>query len=513
MPSQEIPSPVGGWNARDALSAMEATDAVQMLNWLPGNGVVTGRGGSVTKIADVTGSADSVETIVAYEGDNVSRLLAAAGGAIYNVSSLSSGISLGTGFTSDRWQTGAFDNNTVFVNGADTPQVYDGATLSDIVITSGPTPSDLVGVLPFKGRAMYWENSSASFWYAAAGSYQGVLTEFPLATFTQHGGVIKLMLTWTRDAGDGIDDFLVILFNTGEAIWYQGDDPGDSTRWSMVGRCLMGKPYNIRAHGRYQTTEIIGSEDCFLGIDEAIQNTPLPDTFGGRVVRAAGAAAKAYGNQPGWAFLWYASGNLFIINVPKTPTQSVQYIKNTNTGAWTQFTGWNARCFAIWNKRLYFGSATGGIVLADTNNNDPVQNAYSDDGNPIVYDATTAYQKFGQPGNKVQLTAARLVTTVFDPSALSINAFGDYRVKAPLAPLAIPVEQSQGQWDVSDWDDDYWASDDNDPNSTTARPTLRPVSSPEATSFAIALNVRYQSRIQNPNWYSTEFVFKQGGIV
>lgn len=512
MPAQEIPAPVGGWNARDALSAMAPTDAVQMLNWFPQTGVVTGRGGSLTKIADVSGTADSVESLVAYEGDSTTKLIAAANGTWWDVTSLTGSVSIQSGFTSDLWQSGAFDNNTVLVNGADTPQVYNGSTMTDMVAT-GPTLTNLIGVIPFKGRAFYWEKSSSSFWYAAAGSFQGTLTEFPLATFTQHGGTIFTMLSWTRDAGDGVDDFLVIIFNTGETLVYQGDDPGDSLRWSMVGRWLLGKPYNIRAHGRYQSTEIIGTQDCFLGIDEAIQNTPLPDSFGGRIVRAAGQAAKSYGNQTGWAFLWYAAGNQFIVNVPKSATQSVQYVKNTNTGAWTQFTGWNARCFAIYGGRLYFGTGDGALVLADTNNNDPIQNAYSDDGNAIVYDAVTAYQKFGEPGSKVQLTAGRVVTTVFDPSALSLNAFGDYRVKAPLPPLAAPVEQAQGMWDVSDWDEDYWAGDDNDPNSTTARPTLRPISSPEATSFAIALSVRYQSRIQNPQWYSTEFVFKQGGIV
>ena len=30
-----IPSPIGGWNARDSLGAMAATDAVQMVNWYP----------------------------------------------------------------------------------------------------------------------------------------------------------------------------------------------------------------------------------------------------------------------------------------------------------------------------------------------------------------------------------------------------------------------------------------------------------------------------------------------
>jgi len=510
MPAVEIPAPVGGWNARDALSSMEPTDAVELINWVPGNGVVTGRGGSLTKIADIGGAGASANTLIAYEGDNATRLIAACGATIYNVSNLSSATSIKTGFTNDYWQYAAFDNNLVLCNGHDTPQVYNGTTLTDITITSGPTPTNLVGVVPFKGRAIYWENSSASFWYAAAGSFQGDLVEFPLATFTQHGGVISMIVSWTRDSNDGVDDLLAIIFSTGETIVYQGDDPSNAQAWSMIGRWMIGRPINIRAHTKFNSTEIVGTQVGFMGLDEAMQNLPPPQAFGGRIIRAANMATASFGNQAGWQFIFYTAANLFLVNIPLSATQSMQFVKNTNTGAWTKYTGWNARSFALFNKRLYFTTGDGALVFADTNNNDPIQNAYADDNTPITYYGTTAYQKFGEPGLKSQLTGARVVTTVFDRNALSINAFTDYKQK-PLPPVPVAVEQAQGMWDVSAWDDVYWAGDDTDPLTTTANPTLRPVTA--VSAFAVALNVRYSSKVQNPNWYSTEFVYKPGGIV
>ena len=426
MASQEIPAPVGGWNARDALSAMEPTDAVELVNWLPDNGTVKGRGGSLTKIA---ADGHDAPTLITYEGDTVVRMILAANGHIYDVSNTSTRTSLGSGFTSDFWQSAAFDNNTVLCNGADTPQVYNGFTLTDIVITSGPTPTDLVGLVPFKGRAVYWENSSASFWYAAAGSFQGDLVEFPLATFTQHGGVISMIVSWTRDSNDGVDDLLAIIFNTGETIVYQGDDPSNAQTWSMIGRWMIGRPINIRAHAKYNSTEIVGTQVGFMSLDEAIQNLPPPQAFGGRIIRAANLATAQYGKNKGWQFFFYTPANLFLVNIPLSDNQSVQFVKNTNTGAWTKFTNWNARAFALFEKRLYFTTGDGALVLADTNNNDPIQDAYSDDATPILYYATTAYQKFGEPGLKSQITAARVVTTVFDRNALSINAFLDYKQK------------------------------------------------------------------------------------
>ena len=42
---QSVPAPIGGWNTRDALEAMEPTDAVTLDNWFPTTGKLTVRKG------------------------------------------------------------------------------------------------------------------------------------------------------------------------------------------------------------------------------------------------------------------------------------------------------------------------------------------------------------------------------------------------------------------------------------------------------------------------------------
>lgn len=614
MGEQTIPAPVGGWNATDALASMAPTDAVDLINWVPGNGIVAGRGGSRSLLS--VGS--SVDTLIPYDGiasgTASPKFLAAYNGHIYDISDFTTPVSLGSGFTSSAWQFASFDNKLVLVNGADDPQVYDGTTLTPMVITSlspptvgalssttgtltaatyyyrvsatnsngeslastesslvlgatggvtipwtletgatgykiygrstgaelllgsvdayttsyvddgSVTPSGalpaanttavdgtlLVGTVNFKGRAFYWENAAQRFWYAAAGAFQGSLTKFDFSNFTQRGGHIVQIVTWTRDSGDGVDDYIAFIFSTGETLIYQGDDPAQILQWSMVGRYQIGKPLGVRAHVRFASAEVILTDDGFEGLDEAIQNarTEIEHTFGGRIFRAAKRAAKLYSGNFGWQPIFYPQSSLFLVNVPISSTESEQYVKNTNTGAWCRFQGWPARCFALYKDRLYFGTAAGDIKLADVTSTDPYEKAYSDDDLAIQYDCLTAYQTFGQPGLKSQLTAARVITNVFDANALSLGVFVDYKTK-PLPAVRDPNEQIQGQWDVSFWDADYWASDDNDPASLQARPIFRPV---HGFGFATALSVRYRSIVQNVVWYSTTFVFNQGGI-
>lgn len=616
--AQVVPAPVGGWNARDALEAMDPADAVTLDNWIPGNGVVVGRGGSRTQVSTLTGPVDS---LVPYNGDTSNALLAAANGHIYvvaNDTGFISPVSIGSGFSSNVWQWGTFDTKTVLVNGTDAPQVFNGTTLSAMTVstlsaptisgittgsgtlaaatyyykvtavnvngettgsaevshvlaapggnqvtwgaisgatgyniyrstvtntehflasvgspavtflddgsltpTSTPVPSSnttnvngslLVDVVRFKGRAFYAEVNSQRVWYAAPGSFQGMLTKLDFSTLTQLGGTLIQVISSTRDSGDGVDDYIYFVFSSGEVLAYQGDDPSNVNRWSLIGLYHIGAPLGRRAHSRFASTEILLTKDGFQTLDEAIQNAriELIDSFGGKIFRACKKAAQLYAANFGWQAIYYPRGNLFIANVPTAADAFSQYVKNTNTGMWCQFTGWNARCFGLWNDRLYFGTNDGKIKLADVQQTDGLRQAYSDDGVAISYNALTAYQKFGQPGLKCQITSAKITANVYDGRAISLNAFADYRTKQ-LFDVPAPVEPTQGQWDQSPWNTDAWASNNiADPADSTPRVFWRPIQI--RTGYATAISIRYKSVVQNVYWYSTEFLFSQAGV-
>lgn len=611
-----VTAPVGGWNARDALEAMDPTDAVTLENWIPGNGVVVGRGGSLSKTTGLGGPTDS---LIPYEGDTTQGLIAAANGHLWAVATgagFISPVSLAGGFTSNAWQWAAFDNKVIMLNGADAPQVFDGLSLNPLVITALATPVNgtlttgtgalttgtywyrvsainangetlastqtshaitgpagvnvtwgavvgatgynvygrasggelligsvgagilaflddgsvtpagslpianttavdgtlLIDLVNFKGRAIYVETKSQRAWYAQAGAFQGSLTKLDFSSITQRGGILIQALTATRDSGDGIDEYIFFVFSTGEVLEYQGDDPGNVNRWSMIGRYSIGAPLGRRSHARYASTELVMTKDGFQTMDEAIQNArvELVDSFGGKIFRACKSAAQQFAANFGWQAIYYPRGNLFLANIPVAADNFVQYVKNTNTGMWCQFNGWNARCLVVWQDRLYFGTHDGSIKLADVQSTDGVREAYSDDGSPVLYNALTAYQKFGSPGLKTQISSAKITANPFDGSAISLNAFADYRTKQ-LPPVVAPNEVGPGQWNQSPWNTDAWANGNiADPADSTPKVFWRPIQI--RTGFATAISIRYKSKLQNIYWYSTEFIFNQAGV-
>ena len=172
-------------------------------------------------------SPGNVETLAEYISGANRHLIACENGSVYNASSSAPTI-LGTvgSFEVNRWQTVNFDGKLGLVNGTDTPQQYDGTTLSSLTVTG---PTNPIGVNAFKNRTYFWDADSQSIWYSAANALGGVVTEFALSHTDAYGGNILQMLTWTHDGGAGPDDHAVFLFTSGHAVVYQGDYPG----WQM----------------------------------------------------------------------------------------------------------------------------------------------------------------------------------------------------------------------------------------------------------------------------------------
>jgi len=373
------------------------------------------------------------------------------------------------------------------------------------------TIKSLIGTVNFKGRAFYWAYTVAGFWYAAAGAFQGNLSYFPLDNVFHKGGYVVQIITWSRDSGDGVDDLCAVLSNTGEILVYQGLGPDILNQWELVGRFSAGRPLSVRSHGKLASTEIVINTDGFNTMDELIvnQRTQELQTFAGKIFRAA---AQVTSNGPayfGWEAINYPRSSMFLINVPLVAdaSQTQQYVVNTNTNAWCSFTGWNARTFCVFNDRLYFGDINGGFWLADTSGSDTPQ-GFGDNGLTVVRDCTQAYMQLNQPGAKSQVTTVELITNMTFPTKASIYILSDYNARN-LPALAPSDTFSTTYWDTSLWDTFYWGDPDIDLANLNPRPVRY---SANGYGFALALSYRYSFRAQRVVWFSTNIIFKPGGV-
>src|ERR1700744_1142402 len=74
-----VGGPIKGWNTRDALTAMDPLDAVQLDNWYPDASGINMRNGYVVYATGL--GSGTVQTLAEYNAGSVRKLLAAASGA------------------------------------------------------------------------------------------------------------------------------------------------------------------------------------------------------------------------------------------------------------------------------------------------------------------------------------------------------------------------------------------------------------------------------------------------
>jgi len=237
-----VPAPIGGWNARDSLGAMAIEDAVTLQNWWPGTNSVVLRYG-YSKYA--TGMTGQVETVMAYSSGTLDKLFACVGTSVYNVTS---GGAVGsadlTGLTNARWQYVNFTTTggsyLMMVNGADKLRVYkdttwykdgDGAPY-DI---SGVNTATCSNITVFKNRIWLIQDQTLKAWYLPINAIGGAATALDMSSLAQLGGYLVAGMTWTLDAGYGIDDYLAFITNRGEVIVWRLTDPTTPSGISMIG--------------------------------------------------------------------------------------------------------------------------------------------------------------------------------------------------------------------------------------------------------------------------------------
>jgi len=390
-----LPAPFGGWNTRDARPLIGPVDALRLDNFYPDTQQIDKRTGSLTSrqghSSYATGLGNNVETLAEYFSGTTRKFLAAASSNIYDVTSAGAvGAALKSGLTNARWQVQLFGTSQFWVNGADTPQVFDGSAFSNTTFTgSGLTVTDLIGVKAFKSRLYFIEKDTSSFWYGGVDAVSGTLTEFDLSFIQKHGGTLETIATLTRDGGAGADDFIAFIMTSGEVLVYQGSDPGNATDWALVGSYKIGVPL-----GRRSAIELAGDVVVMTtsGFDLLLEEIAKAEAATAPKSKASGAAtdaARQYQSNYGWQPIHYPRRNMVLFNVPITTNSSYhQYVVNTISRSPARFTGWDARCFGIYNDRLYFGG-NGTVFLAD--------DGLDDNGSSIPVDVQWGFSNLGSP--------------------------------------------------------------------------------------------------------------------
>ncbi len=495
--SYHTPAPVGGWNARDSIADMPITDASILKNWFPGTSRIRIRRGFEEQATGLTGP---VETLMTYASGTAQEMYAAANNAIYNVTSEGAvGAAVASGKSNNRWQytnIGTPGGNYIIgVNGTDTPIKYDGSSWGTTSIT-GSTSTDFIHINLFKRRLFFTIRESLKFAYLDVEEIAGTAAEFDLAPVCQLGGYLMAMGTWTRDGGDGLDDFAVFYTSRGEVLIYQGSDPSDAQDWALAGSFRLGEPIGRRCMERAGSDLILITQDGFTPLSTALATGRATGriAISDKIRNAVTEATRNYGSNFGWQGILYPRGGMAVFNIPLVEgSRSEQYVANTATGAWCQFTGQNANCWGILNEELYFGG-DGAVYKADS--------GFSDNGEDIVADARQADTPLGASGLVKAFRRVRPVLTTDGRLNVSISVNIDYETKNP--PSAPSYTTPGGApWDTSPWDITPWV---------VGPAIAKDWVSVEGVGYTGAIRMKIAVNGFEVFWNSTDWIYEPGGL-
>ncbi len=458
-----IPSPTDGWDAISPLAEMDPKRAPILINWVPRPGFVELRGGYNQYASTVfLGYTGPVETLMVYRSGTTEKMFAAVNNSIANVSTppvtnTNADFPFNANLTSNRWQYVNFtpsSSTTVLqcVNGHDTLKQFDGTNWTAPAITGVPGGTQaIININAQKRRLWYILNNSTVAAYMPTDAITGPIagTQDCGALWTK-GGYMVHMVSWTVDGGSGPQDYACFISSRGQISIFSGTDPTNANVWALVGTFDISPPIGRRCALRVGSDVAIITEAGVLPISQVLPFDPGADrsvAITARIQNAMSLASQQAKGNFGWQMISFPAQTLAFLNVPLTENVSQQqYVMNELTGAWCQFTGWNANCFEIFNDKLYWGG-----------NHGDVNEGYigsSDGGTSIPADMQCAFNWMDEPGKVKRMTMVQPLLNLGGNLTPTMAVDVDFMTSTDVAPVATLT--GGAAWDSATWDSSLW---------------------------------------------------------
>lgn len=402
----------------------------------------------------ITGLSYDALTTDFVEGETVTGAVSGATATINRVvtSSPTTGVLWVTGVT------GTFQDNEALTSASGAAVENGGPSLlaPGIEFPGALTSADMSYVWVYKNRLWFAENDTMTAYYLEqVDSFGGAAAPFPLAGVFGKGGTLLFGATWSIDGSTGLDlsEQNIFVSTEGEVAVYQGINPEQADTWSKVGVYRIGRPLGNRGHFQGGGDIAIATSVGLVPLSKAVSLdiTSLAVATVSYKIADAWSEALTLRGLEGWQCQIWPELKQAVISPPNIigANQPVLFISNTETGAWTRYTGWNALCMCVFRGQLFFGSPAGQIFIANASGRDH-QESYTGVVMPLFEDLGTAGAlKVAEVGRGV----VRANTVIQD----TLDMVVDFDTSVPAAPDA-SVLATGNLWDLGIWGQSVWSS-------------------------------------------------------
>lgn len=443
--SLTIPPPVMGWNTKDPLSQMDQLYAVEMENYFPNNGTVDIRGGSSIWATGIGSSYVYTLGELYTEGSGAKFLAGDDSGNIYDITSTgaATNITAGTAWAGPLWHVQSFKNR-LFLSNRDVGVGLKVWTGSGNVADSGFTgfPSKCGALTAYRSRLYVAEENTGNLYYGPVDSISGALTLFSAGAVFANGGSIAFIGRVTRAKDFSEDEMFAIISTRGEILLYSGSYPG-SAEWGLVGKYLIPTPCGHKAFFYIGSDLCIITAQGLISLSSIMSQGGLYSFLSDRINSEFISRFSSAGYSEFSIGVSHPVGNLALISSAYTGAglDAVQFVMNTQTGAWCKFTNWTAVTFARFNDGLYFSTSTGKVMKALDGyfDEDPASAGNAQNRTCVL---RPAYNYFGDRQSNKQFTSATVMLKESEGLSLTCDADIDYADTTPTSTLSDTTDTS-----------------------------------------------------------------------
>jgi hypothetical protein len=377
-----MPAPTGGMNTVDPWTELPPRDCVSAINIIADTGGVRARTGWREHATGITGTInDQVRTTMSFNGSQIAnnRLFQTTDDGIWDVSvnpptrMLTFGaINLFSGWGMASAVVTSGGHFLVYADEVNGLFYYSEATEVWAAYTSGSGTGQISGVDPalivsvtvWKNRLWLTERNTAKAWYLDAGAIFGTATGFTFGGRFAHGGYLVGLFNWSTDGGSGLDTLLVAISSSGDVVIYVGTDPASASTFGLKGVWFVGAvPAGRRIATDYGGDLLILSALGVIPASKLLIGNPVLDRSQyatGKISNLFSRLANASINYLGWAMVTHPTDNALMVLIPPNPVDATfQLAMSIQTKGWTRYEDLPILSAAVWDGKLYFGTADG----------------------------------------------------------------------------------------------------------------------------------------------------------
>ena len=323
-----------------------------------------------------------------------------------------------------------------------------------ITFPDGLSSADMSFVWVYRNRLYFAESNSMNALYLDVDNIGGVAAKFPLSGIFGLGGSLLFGQRWSLSSGGdgGLSEQNVFVSTEGEVAVFQGLGPDDPQTWSQQGLYRIGRPLGKRAFIRGAGDLAIATSVGLVPLSKAIELdlTALTVAAISYPIADAWQDALDQRGKTNWQGQIWPDQKVAVFAPPTASIGSVMFIANTETGAWTRFTGWEGLCFDVFEGRLFFGESTGAVYIANETG--------LDDGIPYSGSCLPLYDDLGSPASRKIAKVGRYILRASVEVNGRVTWQSDYTEQLPPAPDAESVGAAPSVWGAGIWGQSVWSS-------------------------------------------------------